>query len=41
MAYFGLDPDHYGGWSEEEKQEELKLAEIPPGRVLREQDCEE
>lgn len=34
MAYFGVDPDRYGGWSEAEKNEELKNAEIPPDREL-------
>ena len=35
MAYFGIDPERYGGWSKAEKEEALENAEVPPDRELR------
>lgn len=35
MPYFGIDPERYGGWSKEEKEEALENAELPPDRELR------
>jgi hypothetical protein len=32
MTYFGVSSDRYGGWSQKEKKEEMKNAELPPGR---------
>lgn len=32
MAHFGIDSERYGGWSEDEKAEELENAELPPDR---------
>jgi hypothetical protein len=37
MTYFGVNSDRYAGWDEAEKEAELKLAEIPPGRELRDE----
>jgi hypothetical protein len=36
MAYWGISTERYGGWSEEERKEELENAELPPDRELRE-----
>ena len=33
MAYFGIDSERYGGWSEEEKEAALENAELSPDRV--------
>lgn len=41
MAYFGIDPERYGGWSKEEKKETLENAELSPDRELREDVDEE
>ena len=42
MAFFGIDPERYGGWSKEEKEAELENAELPPDCEPREdvdEDC--
>lgn len=41
MAYFGISTERYGGWSEQEKKEALKNADLPPDRKLRENVDEE
>ena len=41
MAYFGVDPERYGGWSTEEKEEALENAELPPDREPRSEDEDE
>lgn len=38
MAYFGIDPERYGGWTQEEKDEALENSELPPGREPRGED---